>query len=186
MPVAPTPESRGQTKHIRTAALASMLALVPVPLAADELGPWSGGDKRPLALDLLGGGEITLPSAGAAEGPVIVHFFATWCPPCVPELSALDRLAADRPNLRVITIDVGEVDARVSRFLESTGIRLPVAMDRHLAGARAWDVAGLPASFVFTGSGAPVLAADGDVAWDGAATRARLDALTEPTGLPDR
>lgn len=193
MPVAPAPESRGQRKRIGTAAPTWWLALVSatfsvtLPVTAAELGPWQGGAKPRMTLDLLGGGGVSLPptSQDAGEGPVIVHFFATWCPPCVPELAALDRLAADRTDLTVIAIDVGEVDARVSRFLRTHDVGFPVAMDRDLAGARAWGVTGLPASFVFTGAKAPALAADGDVAWDGETARGLLDALKDKTGRPD-
>lgn len=189
MSVAPAPESRGQRHHRRTAALACSLVLFSgtLPATAAELVPWHGGAKPALTLDLLGGGEVGLPPPpeDAIGGPVIVHFFATWCPPCVPELAALDRLSADRPDITVIAIDVGEVDARVSRFLRTNEVGFPVAMDRDLAAVRAWGVAGLPASFVFTGEKAPALAAEGDVAWDSGGARARIDGLAGAAPEPD-
>lgn len=160
------------------AATALLCALVATPARPAELLPYAGDPKPPLRLDRLGGGAEAVPPG--ETGPIIVHFFATWCPPCVPELAALDRMAAARPEIRVVAIDVGEVAARVARFLETRPARFPVLLDPDLAAARAWGVSGLPASFVFMGPGAPALAADGDVAWDAATTLDLLDDLTEP------
>ena len=48
----------------------------------------------PLALDGLGGGRIDL---AARKGRVVLlHFFATWCEPCIREWPQLDRLAGRR------------------------------------------------------------------------------------------
>jgi thiol-disulfide isomerase/thioredoxin len=159
--------------------------LAPPALAADLL-PFTDAPKPSLRLERLGGGERLAPPDGT--GIVIVHFFATWCPPCVPELAALDRMARARPDIDVVAIDVGEVAARVGRFLETRPVAFPVLLDPDLAAARAWGVAGLPASFVFAGPGAPIRAADGDVDWDAPATRDLLDHLIETAprnGVPD-
>lgn len=185
MAIARVPEVRdgtppGFSRRTRgsLAATALLCALAATPARPAELLPYAGAPKPPLRLDRLGGGAEAVPPG--ETGPVIVHFFATWCPPCVPELAALDRMAAARPGIRVVAIDVGEVAARVARFLETRPVGFPVLLDPDLAAARAWGVSGLPASFVFAGPGVPVLAADGDVAWDAAATLEILDDLTEP------
>ncbi len=43
-----------------------------------------------------------------APGPVLVDFTAAWCPPCRVMKPVLAELAAERPELRVLQIDVDE------------------------------------------------------------------------------
>lgn len=180
------PEARGITLAIRTfrrllGCSALVLAVTPFAAPAAELEPRSGGPQAPLVLETLDGVVVDLASF---EGrPVLVHFFATWCEPCIPEMAALQRLAASPrgDRLHIVTVDVGEVDARVRRFRDAQGLTFPVLMDRDRAAARAWGVVGLPTTFVLGGGRGTGLAAEGDVDWDAPATGAALDRIIGPT-----
>jgi thioredoxin-like negative regulator of GroEL len=49
-----------------------------------------------------------------------VHFWATWCPPCVSEVPSLQRLARDfrgRKNFSVVMIAVDDQKSKVIPFL---------------------------------------------------------------------
>jgi peroxiredoxin len=64
--------------------------------------------------------------------PVIVNFFATWCPPCLTELPELDRKIA-RPfadrGLVVLIIGLDQVSDDVADFKEKTDYSFVVATD---------------------------------------------------------
>ena len=109
---------------------------------------------------------------------MLVHFFATWCEPCVEELAAIDRLAATG-RVAVLAVDVGEVDDRVRRFLASHPVSFPVGLDRDLAVTRALERGG-PAVELRPRRRAPGVGfAEGDLGWDDPGVTKRLDELIE-------
>ncbi len=62
--------------------------------------------------------------------PVVLNFWATWCPPCRAEMPDL-QAASRQFNGRVVFlgIDQGESAAEVSRFRDEYGITYPLLVD---------------------------------------------------------
>ena len=52
----------------------------------------------------------------AATVPVVVDFWAAWCGPCRLIAPELDALAADRPDLKVVKVDVDASPHVASRY----------------------------------------------------------------------
>jgi thiol-disulfide isomerase/thioredoxin len=107
-----------------------------------------GAAKPPFLLPDSAGKSVAI--TAYRDGPVIVHFFATWCDACRDELPALSRLAehAGNQRLRVVAVSVADSDLGLSRFLALHPVSFPVLLDRDRIAAKAWDVAGLPTTFV--------------------------------------
>jgi peroxiredoxin len=148
-----------------------------------ELAPWQGGAKPRLELDSLDHGRISLDDHRGRA--VVVHFFATWCEPCVEELGSLERLAARRhgKDLTILAVDVGEVDARVRSFFRKHPVSFPVLLDRDRRAIKAWEVMALPTSFVLDPDLSPVLLVEGDIDWDQRTVDIALDeAIKCPAG----
>lgn len=51
-----------------------------------------------------------------ADGPVLVDFSATWCPPCRMMDGVVDAVAEARPQLRVLKINVDEATDSAARY----------------------------------------------------------------------
>jgi thiol-disulfide isomerase/thioredoxin len=50
--------------------------------------------------------------------PVLLNFWATWCPPCRAEIPKLNELAQKYPKLTIIGVDVSEDRGTISNYLK--------------------------------------------------------------------
>lgn len=51
-----------------------------------------------------------------SDVPVVVDFTAAWCPPCRAMKPVLDELAAERPDLRFVQVDVDDQPELAARY----------------------------------------------------------------------
>ena len=122
--------------------LALLLAVV-VAIQWWQARDLAHGDAQPLVGYLVDGQPFQLEPS---QGPVLVHFWASWCPVCHLEEGSIDAIAS---NGRVITVatNSGTRD-EVALHLQQQGLGFPVLMDETGAIARNWGVSGVPASFI--------------------------------------
>ena len=75
-----------------------------------------------LALPQVGGGERRL--AEFRGRPVLINWWATWCPPCIEEMPLLDAFAQRQGERGIAVVGIALDDpAKVADFLQ----RVPVA-----------------------------------------------------------
>lgn len=126
---------------------------------------------------------FTLPDLAAAEPvdllslrgtPVILNFWATWCPPCEAEMPELIQFSSEYPSVRLLSVNVGESPAQVSRWLAERGLELQVLMDLNSEAASAYRLRGQPTTFVIAPDGAIVSAIYGPT------TVTQLQSIVEP------
>jgi peroxiredoxin len=142
------------------------LTLHPISGNAEELLHWSGRDPGVFTLPNLSLNDVSL--VAYRGRPVVVHFFATWCPPCRDEMAGLSRFLARKTtgNLEVLAISVGEPDGRVRRFFETVAVNFPVLLDRDKGVAKSWRVATLPSTYFLNHELQPKLFVRGPLQWD--------------------
>jgi thiol-disulfide isomerase/thioredoxin len=93
---------------------------------------------------LLDGGNFSLASRPAR--PLLIHFWASWCPVCRLEENSIAALSRDHA---VITIAMQSgSDAEVRAYLEAQGLRFPVINDPEGRLARRFGVRAVPSSFI--------------------------------------
>lgn len=80
----------------------------------------------------------------------ILFFWATWCPHCRAQLSALQEKAAElkRKEIVVILVDLGEDPKAVRSFIDKKGVKLPVFLDQGGTVAEEYSVVGIPMFFL--------------------------------------
>jgi thiol-disulfide isomerase/thioredoxin len=83
--------------------------------------------------------------------PVLVHFWATWCPLCRAEQPNVEAVARDLPVLSV-ACESGDPE-QVAAYARSHGITHPVMLDPEGALARRFGVRAYPTTFVIDGDG---------------------------------
>ena len=151
-----------------------------------DLSAWTGGEKPEFTLDDLDKRPV---ASRALPGQVlVVHFFATWCEPCLVEIPALRRLVerSDPALLRVLAISVGEVDVRVRNFFDRVPVNFTVLLDRDRGVARSWGIYALPTTYILGHDRTPRYFVERDHDWDRLDVAALLTALAAPPGNADR
>ncbi|MCW5698256.1 MAG: TlpA family protein disulfide reductase [Rhodospirillales bacterium] len=105
---------------------------------------------------------------------LVVNFWATWCPPCVKEMPALDQLGAelDEAEIKVMAVSEDFKGAEAVReFYDRNAIEnLEVLVDTHGRLAKAFGVQGLPSTILIDHTGREVGRVTGIAAWDDPAT----------------
>ncbi|MCS6854105.1 MAG: TlpA family protein disulfide reductase [Elioraea sp.] len=140
-----------------------------IALAAAEFYT-EGGERRTIA-DFRGRG-------------LVINLWATWCPPCVEEMPALDRLAkliaTDRIEVLALSQDRGGGPV-VRAFYDRHALRhLGVWLDPRGAAARSWGVRGLPTTIIVDRAGMESARVEGAASWDAPHMVAKLRSLVEP------
>jgi len=80
------------------------------------------------------------------KGPLLVHFWASWCPICHLEQNGIQAISQDYPVISV-AMNSGDGEA-VRQFLQQQGLSFPVVNDPDGELAGRFGVTGVPVSFV--------------------------------------
>ena len=77
--------------------------------------------------------------------PLIINFWATWCPPCREEMPSMNRAWHKvKDAVSMLAINVGEDEDTIFIFSADYPIDFPVLLDQSGEVIREWPVKGLP------------------------------------------
>jgi thiol-disulfide isomerase/thioredoxin len=112
---------------------------------------------------------------------LIVHYWATWCPPCVSEFPDLARFWKEygkKPGLELLAVSVDEDWRTVDDWLKKNGIAgIPLALDPRRTSAKAFGTEKFPETYVLSPSGEVVDKFVGAILWSAPPLRKRIDEL---------
>ncbi len=152
------PEGIFCLKHMKKFLLAVLLVLIVLPAAYC----FAASNNVVSTLDKAGLENVIRSNKGK---PVIVNFFATWCPPCRGEIPLLVKMQAKYGNKVAfigLSVDDSATSSKVGPFMKSFGANYPVYLaDRGLVDL--FGISSIPFNVIYghdgkllvTGSGAP-------------------------------
>jgi cytochrome c biogenesis protein CcmG/thiol:disulfide interchange protein DsbE len=89
------------------------------------------------------GGTVTL---AQFEGkPLVMNFWASWCPPCVAEMPDLEKVFQDvKDDVQFLGVNQSDQKGAAERLAAETGVTYPLASDPNGEVFRAFGGAGMP------------------------------------------
>jgi cytochrome c biogenesis protein CcmG/thiol:disulfide interchange protein DsbE len=85
--------------------------------------------------------------------PTLINIWASWCVPCRLEAAVLEQAATGHPNVRFIGINVRDANGDALAFLRQYQTTYPNLDDPNDQAWRAFQVTGVPESFLMDASG---------------------------------
>ncbi len=175
---------------MKTRTLLALAAVAAVAAAAyvfrSTLQPPSNGSDAIQSLDSFGALPVVTPAGqkvdlSKLQGQiVIVHFWATWCPPCVEELPTLDRFWQQEKGKRGLSLYVVSVDdswKAIQEFRAKTPFDLPLFRDPGGETARRFGTTKFPETYIANRNGRILYHLSEPIDWDDASVRTAIDNL---------
>jgi thiol-disulfide isomerase/thioredoxin len=110
----------------------------------------------------------------------IIHFWATWCPPCVEEIPALSRFWDNyrtRSDVGLYAISVDKDWKVIDEFMKKNPSAIPLFHDPGAATAKRFGTAQYPETYVVNDKGRVLFRVQGAVNWLDPEFRSRIDQL---------
>ena len=139
----------GRHKVISGSVAVFVAAIIAVTLATNASpAPPSQPAAAGFTLPALGrtGQQVSLSQYQGK--PVIVNFFASWCPPCQQETPLLASwYEQQHGHVVLLGLDENDTTANAMKFAQAKGVSYPIGFDPKVEVALAYNVDGLPQTF---------------------------------------
>ena len=98
---------------------------------------------------------------------MFVNFWATWCPPCIEEMPAIEKLHQElqKDGLVILAVNFQEAPERVKEFLSKHNLTFTALLDRYGKVAELYQAWALPVSIIINKRGEIAARAMGSKDW---------------------
>lgn len=130
-----------KTYVVRGALCVGLLLAPTLMRAQDVIGIAVGETPPAVTLESLNGDSVAL-SQWIGKKPVIVEFWATWCPICaelLPRMEAAQKKYGNRVEFLVVAVAVNQSKNSVRRHLEKSPMPFTFLWDGNGAAVRAFQ-----------------------------------------------
>lgn len=120
---------------------------------ANSFGTTVGEQAPPFTLQTLEGTEISL--ADFEGQPVMINFWATWCPPCRAEMPEMERFYVNH-DIEILAVNLTSTESSqndVQEFVENMDLSFPILLDETRDIASFYNIQPLPTSLFIDGEG---------------------------------
>jgi cytochrome c biogenesis protein CcmG, thiol:disulfide interchange protein DsbE len=162
------------------AIVAGILVLFAMPSYRQGEASIAGKPAQDFAITVSGKSERLSDLKGKV---VVLNFWATWCPPCVEETPALNRLQKyiDSRNGVVLGVSVDEDGAAYDKFLKDQAVVFPTYRDSTKKSAADYGTTMYPETYVIDRHGKIARKFVGAQQWDSPEILGYFDAILGQT-----
>lgn len=155
----------------------TLIATLTLLAAVAATAPAAASPAPDFTLKTLDGPALRL--AEQRGQVVLVNFWASWCAPCLVEMPSLQALARRHgpEQLVVLAVNFKESAPTAQRFVQRTGLDLPVLLDPHGAIARQWQARVFPTTVLVAADGRVQALVRGELDWTGPQAAALVEPL---------
>ena len=126
-----------------------------------------GSPAPDFEVELLDGSTFRLSDHLATEGkPVVLNFWASWCPPCRAEMPDFNRFAEAKPGITVIGVAIEDDEMAARSFVDELDISYLIGLDEAGTIGIQYPHLGLPATWVIGSDGTIRYEAFGQVTFE--------------------
>jgi len=135
-------------KWIKEIAAGALLLLILSNIISSLRKPHLDSSQLPrVTVPLVNGGVYHLKQGK----PVIVHFWATWCPTCELEAANIERISQ---KYEVLTVAVNSgSDEEIRQYLKERDLSFRVLNDKEGSWVQKFKVTAFPTTFIYTAKG---------------------------------
>jgi cytochrome oxidase Cu insertion factor (SCO1/SenC/PrrC family) len=118
----------------------------PIPPATQ-----TGGRAPAFSLTATDSSRVSLGSL--AGKPLVINFWASYCPPCKTEMPMLQQVMGAQSSARLVLVNEGDNTQAAADFLRAVGVTTPALLDSDLSVGHAYGAIALPTTVFIAADG---------------------------------
>ena len=153
-------------------ALPGLRASTPYKIiSADEVDPFFSSNLMACEIESVDGKTVKLADLSSSTGkPIVINLWATWCPHCIEEMDAYQKLYdeyADQVEFVILNVADSKAESEKAHgYAQENGYTFPVYIDTNASVREALSATGIPMTAVVSADGNVVVLRSGTITYD--------------------